>query len=322
MTARALALTAALIAGALAALLACGHVVQRGDRDPPDGERVTDDPAAAPWIVDADTARADLEAGALLLDARDAGQHAAGHLRGAIPVSWLAFSAPGEAERGALHPDDAVLQAAVDALGVRRDTPVRVIGDPVLGWGEDGRVVWTLRTLGHPDAALVDGGHAALAGAGWPADTAAATPPAPDFAIARDDTWTIDTAALRALLDDGAVARGEVIVVDAREPREYAGETPYGEARGGHLPGALPLHYRELLTGSGYLRPRAELDALLAGRGITAGAPVVVYCTGGVRSGWFVAALTALGHADVRNYPGSMWAWAAAPAETHPLETD
>lgn len=316
------------LAGAAAVLvvLACGHAVYRGDRAPPDGPRVTDQSdggaPGAPWVVDAERAAEDIAAGALLLDARAADQYAAGHVPGAVAVQWQMFSAPGDAERGRLHDDDGVLQAAVDGLGVRADVPIRVVGDPVLGWGEDGRIVWTLRTLGHDAVALVDGGHAALVGAGLSETVDPGRAPAADFTIERRGDWSIETEALRTLVAEGAVERGAVVVVDAREAREYAGETPYGEARGGHVPGAVHLHYKALLTGQGFLRPRPELEAALADRGIARGAPVVVYCTGGVRSGWFVAALTALGFEDVRNYPGSMWAWAAGPADAFPLETE
>ena len=320
-------------AGLLAVILACGHAVYRGDPTPPEGERVTDDrsdagdPAGTAWVVDAEQALADVRDGARLLDARTVEQYAAGHVVGATAVQWQAFSAEGDVERGRLSPDDAVLQAAIDALGIRADAPVRVVGDPVLGWGEDGRIVWTLRTLGHGDVALVDGGHAALVTAGAEVRTDGATAPAGPapvggMRIDRRLDWSIDTAALQALLDDGAVERGEVVLIDAREAREYAGETPYGESRGGHVPGAVHLHYRALLTAQGFLRPVAELQQILESRGARPGLPVVVYCTGGVRSGWFVAALSALGHGDVRNYPGSMWAWAAGPPDAFPLETD
>jgi len=313
---------------AVATALACGHAVYRGDRAPAEGPRVTDGDdgglpgAGAPWIVDAEQALAQVRAGALLLDVRAADRYAAGHVAGAVPVRWQQFSSPGESELGRLHPDDAVVEAAARGLGVHADVPVRVVGDPVLGWGEDGRIVWTLRTLGHDDVALVDGGHAALVGAGASIDTAAVRPMAGDFTVDRRDDWSIATDGVRALLDDGAVGRGQTVLIDAREAREYAGETPYGEPRGGHIPGAVHLHYRALLTAQGFLRPVAELEALLTGLGADAGTPVVVYCTGGVRSGWFVAALTALGDREVRNYAGSMWAWAAGPADAFPLETD
>ncbi|MCA9541478.1 MAG: sulfurtransferase [Myxococcales bacterium] len=303
----------------LGALLAgCGYV---GPARPPAGAPPAGDAVAADgWIVTAEAALADLGAGALLLDVRAPAAYAVGHVAGAVAVDWKVFSDSADAQLGALTPDDAQARAVAEALGVRTSRAVRVVGDPVGGWGEDGRLVWTLRTLGHADVALVDGGHAALVRAGAKVSTAVPTPPPGDFALARTPRWHIGTELLVEWVRTQAVAAGRVRFIDARERREYDGETPYGEARGGHLPGAVHLHYKSLLTEDGYLRPRAEVEALLAERGVGRDAPVVVYCTGGVRSGWFVAVLVELGYADARNYAGSMWAWAAAPAETHPLE--
>lgn len=301
-----------------AVIIACGHRIYRGDRSPPEGPSAAD----GGWVVSSADALLEIEAGARVLDVRSADAFAAGHIPGAVRVEWQAFSALGEADKGDLHPDDAVLADALAPLGLSAEVPVRVVADPVNGWGEDGRIVWMLRTLGHPDAALVDGGVAALVEAGATLSTEAATPPPGDFVIARDPSYAIDTTTLRGLIADGASTAGEVVLVDAREAREYAGETPYGETRGGHLPGAVHLHYKSLLTPTGYLLPRDALEALLTEEGITADTPVVVYCTGGVRSGWFVAVLRAMGFADVRNYAGSMWQWSAGPAEAFPLEVD
>lgn len=301
--------SAVVVTLALSLTTACGHAIERGGK----GSAADGD-----WVVTAAQALADAQAGALLLDARTAAQHAAGHVAGAVRVDWQVFSAPGESERGDLHPDDARLQAALVALGVRGEVAVRVVGDPVAGWGEDGRIVWTLRALGHDDAALVDGGHAAMVAAGAAVTTAASAAPAGAFTVRRTGAHAITTAALRELVD----SRGPAVIVDAREPREYAGETPYGERRGGHLPGAVSLHYQSLLAPGGALLPREELQARLAAAGITADRPVVVYCTGGVRSGWFVVVLRALGFGDARNYAGSMWQWAAGPAAEYPLVID
>ncbi|MEZ4475236.1 MAG: rhodanese-like domain-containing protein [bacterium] len=272
-------------------------------------------PVATPWIVSPADARAALAAGATLLDARPAEAYAASHVAGARQVDWQRFAAEGP-QQGALHPDDAHLAAVLAGLSVRADRPVRVVGDPTHGWGEDGRLVWTLRTLGHPDAALVDGGHPALVAAGAPLATADAGPiPPGSFTIRRDARWSITTPALQALL----AKPGAATLIDAREPREYAGETPYGEARGGHLPGAKPLHFQALLGPTG-LKPRAELLALLAAQGATPDRPVVVYCTGGVRSAWLVAVLHDLGFRDARNYAPSMWAWSQGAPADFPLE--
>ena len=210
--------------------------------------------------------------------------------------------------------DPSVLAARLRALGVRRDRPVIVVGDPLGGWGEDGRIVWTLRALGHQRAALVDGGHAAMVKAGAPIKRGEGGAIEPgDFRPAPTTRYTIEARALRDSLDQGAL-------LDVREAREYAGKTPCGESRGGHVPRAKHLYYKELIDKSGMLRPRAQIEALLRDHGITTRSErVVAYCTGGVRSAWMVAVLRHLGYERAVNYAGSMWEWSSMPADDFPL---
>jgi thiosulfate/3-mercaptopyruvate sulfurtransferase len=110
-------------------------------------------------------------------------------------------------------------------------------------------------------------------------------------------------------------------ILDSREPREYQGATPYGESRGGCVPGAIALYYRQLLREDGFLKPEAEIRQILADKGVQ-GEEVVAYCTGGVRSAWLVAVLQSLDAPRFRgvyNYPGSMWEWSSRPASDCPL---
>ena len=81
--------------------------------------------------------------------------------------------------------DDALLQRKLRRVGVSNGRPVVVVGDQKGGWGEEGRVVWMLRTLGHDRAAMVDGGQAALLKAGVEPTKAATTPTAGDFTVKR-----------------------------------------------------------------------------------------------------------------------------------------
>lgn len=70
---------------------------------------------------------------------------------------------------------------------------------------------------------------------------------------------------------------------------------PYGERRGGHLPRAIHLHYRELLDAEGRLRLESERLALLQERGTPRDAAILTYCTAGVRSAWLTAVLVGMG---------------------------
>ncbi|MDJ1183659.1 sulfurtransferase [Roseofilum casamattae] len=265
------------------------------------------------WVVDATEAKQLIEAGAILLDAR--GRGAKGQLQGAIPVRWQDFSPNDAIHRGQLLEDDRQLTEKLQGLGISADRPVVVFANPPEGWGEDGRIVWMLRTLGHSQAVMVDGGFAALVQADVPErEDKPLTPMPGDFVVQRNPDWAIAKEELQEQL------RGDnVVIIDSREPREFAGKTPYGERRGGHIPGAVNLYFKDFLQSNGMLLSQPDILRNLAEVGITGEIEVIVYCTGGIRSAWLAAMLVTLG-INVRNYAGSMWEWSASPAESYPLE--
>lgn len=284
------------------------------------------------WIVSAPEAKQLLEQGATLLDAR--GNRLGNglfsrRLEGAINVNWRDFSQQSSnSVRGNLLTDEAQLTQQLQTLGISNDKPVIVFANPPSGWGEDGRIVWMLRTLGHSQAVMVDGGFQALVAENVPIQQGRATEPTPgDFVVNRIDEWSISQNTLREQLEVETLTETPVnnitdnlVIIDTRERREFEGQTPYGEQRGGHIPGAVHLYFKDLLEAEGTLLPHTALLEELESRGITPDKQIVVYCTGGVRSGWLAAVLVTLGF-PVQNYAGSLWEWSARDASRYPLET-
>lgn len=273
------------------------------------------------WVITATEARSLLATGATLLDARDQkipkNPLKSQSLKSAITVTWQQFSEPQAPLRGNLLQDQAELGKRLRAVGIDHDRPVIVFGNPSQGWGEEGRIVWMLRSLGHEQAVLVDGGYDALQTAGLSPGKAVAVASTPgNFALAPQEPWQINRDALQAAI---ASPTTHLVLVDTREPREFAGATPYGESRGGHLPGAVNLHFSQLLDDQGYLLPEGEIRDRLTALGITPEQTIVAYCTGGIRSGWLAAVLVDLGY-DAKNYAGSMWEWSAGNATEYLLE--
>ena len=84
------------------------------------------------------------------------------------------------------------------------------------------------------------------------------------------------------------------------------GQTPYGESRGGHVPGAKHLFYKALVSSDGKVLPRDQIHRKLTEIGVKENDEVVSYCTGGVRAGFVTVLLNDAGIA-ARNYAGSMW---------------
>jgi len=271
-------------------------------------------PPATGWVIEADAARVLLAEGAILLDTRSPDLRAARPVEGAIAVQWQEFTNPDLPNKGLLLTDDAVLTEKLRGLGISKGVPVLVIADPAKGWGEDGRIVWTLRTLGQTESYLVNGGVEALLAAGPPVVRPVLVPG--DFTVARTEAYDIGRDELA-----GLVGKPDVVILDTREAREFAGETPYGETRGGHVPGARHIFFKDLVGPDGRIVGGEALKARLAALGVTEGTQVVSYCTGGIRSGFVTAVLNDAG-IKARNYAGSMWEWSSGDAATYPLVTE
>lgn len=273
------------------------------------------------WVVSAAQAKQLIEQGATILDSRNIILWLTGHIPGAVHVSWKQFSQQQAPHKGKLLENPEILEQKLRNLGVFNDKPVIVVGNPAnpCNFGEEGRIVWMLRTLGHQSAAFVDGGEAALTQVGFPITLDLTQPIAGDFVVKSTALWSIQRDELQAKLFSQAASQ-KLIVIDTRSPREFAGATPYGEQRGGHIPGAVHFYFKDLLDAKGYLLPREQIIAQFNSLGINFDTPIVTYCTGGVRSAFFVTVLADLGFTNVKNYAGSMWEWSTATPSSYPLK--
>lgn len=235
-------------------------------------------------VVSLSEAAALRRAGATLVDARPLHKRLGRGVPGALQIGWRSTSR-GWARDSALPDDRAALRAWMVAHGVAWDRPVLTLDNGDGGWGEGARVAWTLAQLGHPAA------H-------WLAARVSLLPKATEGALP-SPAQPIENI-------------GPQTIVDVRSAAEFAGSTPYGEARGGHLPGALSLPFDQLWTPQGTAISAPALRALTAQIGIPHDRPLQCLCTGGVRS---AAATLLLRHAGLNavNDAGGMWARAADP---------
>ncbi|MDD2926970.1 rhodanese-like domain-containing protein [Rhodoferax sp.] len=264
------------------------------------------------WIVTPQAGFDLIKQGALVIDARGEDlKKKNGAIPGAVALIWQDLAEPNLPTKGRPLPVEQATKK-LQALGISKERPIVVVADSVNGWGEDGRVTWLLRAWGHTRVALVDGGLGALERIGKLSVKPAGVPG--DFVASESSQLEIKKEEVKHKL-----GRKDVAFLDVREPREYGGQTPYGEKRGGHLLPAKHLFFKDLLDKNGQLLPREEIEKVLASRGVTRDKEVVSYCTGGIRSGWVTTVLNDLGY-KARNYAGSMWEWSAQAAEEYPLQ--
>lgn len=266
------------------------------------------------WILSADRA-AYLwkEKKAILIDARDKNEYKKSHIEGAISLNWEDLSLPNLPFKGNLK-DPQTLKEILGNLGISNNKIVLVYGDPIHGWGEDGRVAWSLRALGHFKTFLVDGGYPALRGQNLPISTKPPKNIKPESFI---PSHTFHFTATKEFILNN-LKNSNIVFIDTREEREFIGGTPYGERRGGHIPGAKHIYYKEFLKANGEVKKKEDIIQILNNHGIQREHTIISYCTGGVRSALVTAILQSLGFNAI-NYPGSMWEWSHLPEKEYPL---
>lgn len=243
-------------------------------------------------------------------------QYLAGHIPGAVYVDLQTeLSGPADPGKGR-HPLPRIgaLQDDARRWGLRTDVPVVLYDDgPSLsaarGW-------WILRWAGMTDVRILDGGLAAWQDAGGSVVTEIVRPPLGDVEFVADQMPVLGPDAAEALAT-GPDRDG--LLIDARAPERFSGESEWLDARAGHIPGAVNRPTRDNVTDGGqfartevlreqFIELGIDVDSHIPG---SAGPdhPVGVYCGSGVTACHEIAALASIG-VKAALYPGSWSQWA------------
>ena len=99
-------------------------------------------------------------------------------------------------------------------------------------------------------------------------------------------------------------------IIDVRTDAEWKGATKYGEAKGGHMPGAVHVRYTDLFREDGTLVSKKDVEKMMRDAGISKNDYIVTYCTGGIRSAYMQLVLEMCGYPHTYNYDQSFWRWA------------
>lgn len=122
-------------------------------------------------------------------------------------------------------------------------------------------------------------------------------------------TYEVDPSVDAPIIDRNAVETAietETLLIDTRTPAEY------NEA---HIPGAVQLSWEDLVDETTrQLKPRNEIETLLADRGVSPERQIVLYCNTARRLSHTYAVLRHLSYEDISFYEGSLTDWVRAEA--------
>lgn len=237
-------------------------------------------------------------------------QYLAAHIPGAVFASIgedLAGPKDGTNGRHPLPSIDA-LSATLGRLGIAPDTQV-VVYDQDSGMYAS-RLWWLLRYVGHPAAAVLDGGWAKWVREGRPTRSGSEQRlPTQFVAMPRHD--------MRMTVDDVMSHLGDpnTRLIDARGPDRFEGRSEPIDRVAGHIPGAVNRPYKDNISTGGTLLPPDQLhrqfSQVLKGLEPT---QAVMYCGSGITACHNVLAMEHAGLPGARVYPGSWSEWSADPS--------
>lgn len=236
----------------------------------------------------------------ILIDVRGYTNRFISPLKNSIHLDWKEFSLDSQPDRGKLKNKQEILKI-LNSKNINRESILLIIGDPLGGWGEEGRIVWMFRELEFVNSYIIDGGKKY-----W--DLAIQEPILKNNSLPKSDKTKFTSYDIQALELKEKLNSPNFVILDTREKREYLGGTPYGERRGGHIPNSKWFYFKDLFDSQGFIKEKQKVESLLSSLAVTPSSSIVTYCTGGVRSAMVTAILVSYG-IQSKNYSGSMWEW-------------
>lgn len=238
-----------------------------------------------------------------------------GHIPGAL-FGDLEMLADEDAPYPHTLPAPDVLASRLGSLGIGSEHSVVVYDGSGQNFSAP-RLWWMLRTMGHAQVAVLDGGLPAWRRAGHAVTTDVPTFAPASFSADFDASRWRDLDAMRA-----TVSSGSEQVVDARSAGRFTGTEaePRAGVRGGHMPGARNVHYARLVDANGMMKSPEELRALFADAGVNVAAPIAASCGTGITACAVLLGLDVVGAQRTALYDGSWTEWGSQPDT--PVEKD
>lgn len=239
----------------------------------------------------------------LIIDLSDLDTHRSYHVPGAIHLSYDLLCQELPSTVGNL-PSNAPLSQTLNQIGLtaRHHVIAYDNGDN----SQACRLLWTLDLIGHSHYSLLNGGLSAWLDERHPTEsgTTEIKPGTQTFDY-QSDAPSVDLLYLLQHLNDKTIQ-----IVDARTAEEFSGQENRAQ-RGGHIPGAINLDHRQLISPEHSMRLKAEpeLKSIFKELNIKPKQEIICHCHSHRRSALLYIALKSLGYSNLKAYPGSWAEW-------------
>ena len=205
-------------------------------------------------------------------------------------------------------PDIDAFAKKMGSIGI--DSGKRVIAYDDAGGPYAARLWWLLRWLGHDQVAVLDGGINKWLTEGRSVDRSVPTSTPATFVAQRKAGMTVDADFVVANIEQPTA-----IVIDARAPERYRGDTEPIDPVAGHIPGAVNRVFKNNLNADGAFKTAAALKQEFAQLlGAKPPGQVINQCGSGVTACHNLFAMEIAGLSGSKLYPGSWSEWCADPA--------
>ncbi|MBK7212854.1 MAG: sulfurtransferase [Bacteroidales bacterium] len=173
------------------------------------------------------------------------------------------------------------------------------------------RVWWILTYLGAKEVYLLHKDMTELEQSRIPLTNVATVLKPVSFVLNVNESINISMTELKS-----SIGQSGFVMLDAREKEEFDGMDKEKRSKG-HLPGAVWMNFKEVLTPTGDFKTKEEIIAVAAKFGVSADKSVVVYCQTGIKAATLYVALHEIaGFSNIRLYAGAYAEWVANPENT------
>jgi len=239
----------------------------------------------------------------------DEAGYATSHIPGAINFWWKDLCWD-DTDRQFVTPEQ--LAKCLGDVGISDEDRLVLYGEPVQ-YGT--YAFWALTMAGHPNLMVLDGGRGKWMAGDLPKTDSVPETEAVEYKVQTPNEWM---RLGRDNIRDNLGNEGRFLL-DVRSPEEYSGERvmehgqfDHGAERGGRIPGAKHLFFKELINDDDTFKSAEELKAKFDAVGANPRKvdEIVAYCRLSHRATLAWTALTfILGYEGVKIYDGSWTEW-------------